>query len=320
MFLPANRSFLLLVTLMTAIARADQTASPMFDAKTPKADIEAVQKFMADYHERLRTEKFKGSPLHLAARSNERRVAEYLVKGNVDFYARDENQQLALDVPPGQTLNETRQYLRELNKTRNEFLAAVHEQKIERVKALLAADKSLAESRDIGDGWSAVMTACRFGNDELLRTLIAAGAPLNAVDFNTAQDALYVAAEKGHAGCLKQLLDAGADPNQTWTVNYGRLPMVMNALHVASWKGHSEIVRLLLAAKVDVNRRATSYAVFSPLHFAATEGHTEIVKQLLAAGADVGARDGRRNITALEMAEAGKHDETAAVLRGAAAK
>lgn len=92
--------------------------------------------------------------------------------------------------------------------------------------------------------------------------------------------------------------------------------MQMNALHVASWKGHAKIIPLLLAAKVDPNERVRSYTVFSPLHFAASEGHTEIVKLLLAAGADRQARDGRRGITALEMAEAGKHESTAAALRG----
>jgi ankyrin repeat protein len=256
------------------------------------------------------------SALHLAAQHNARRVAELLLTTGTDFYARDTNGQLPLDLPPGEEMNETRKWLRGINKARNEFLGAVHNQKIDEVKTLLAADKSLANARDIGDGWSGVMTACHFGNEELLRVLIAAGAKIDSTDFNNGQDSVFICAAKGQVGCLRVLLEAGADVKATWKINYGSLPMQMNALHVASWKGHGEVVRLLLASKADANERSKSYAIFSPLHFAATEGHTEIVKQLLAAGADRSARDGRRVITALEMAEAGKHEETAAVLRG----
>ena len=114
---------------------------------------------------------------------------------------------------------------------------------------------------------------------------------------------------------MKLLLKAGMKADVTWRVNYGSLPMEMNALHVAAWKGHVDVVKVLIDAKVDVNARAKAYPVLSPLHFAATEGHTEIVKSLLAAGADREAKDGRRGITALQMAEAGKRTDAAAVLR-----
>jgi ankyrin repeat protein len=256
------------------------------------------------------------SPLHLAARHDAGRVAAALLEGGADFYARDANGQLALDVPPGQRMNETRKRLRERNRTCNAFLAVVHEQKLDRVKELLAADETLAAARDIGDGWTAVMTACHFGNVELLRVLVAAGAPLDGADFHSGHDAVYVCADKGAAGCLRVLIEAGADVTRTWRVAYGALPMEMNALHVAAWKGHSDVLAVLLEAKVDPNARARSYAVFSPLHFAAIEGHAEVVRQLIDAGADTAALDGRRGITALEMAEAGKHEAVAAILRG----
>jgi ankyrin repeat protein len=257
------------------------------------------------------------SLLHLAARRNAVRSVEALVTAGADFYARDVNGQLPLDVPPGQTLNEARQWLRGVNRTRNAFLGAVHHQKVEEARQLLAADPSLARSRDIGDGWTPVMTACHFGNDALLRVLLDAGCPVTGEDFNSGQSALFVAAEKGHAGCVKLLLEAGADARQTWRVNYGSLPMQMNALHVAAWKGHEPVVAALLEAGVDVNERARAYPMFSPLHFAATEGHAGVLRLLLQADADTTARDGRRHITALQMAEAGKHTAAATVLREA---
>jgi ankyrin repeat protein len=180
---------------------------------------------------------------------------------------------------------------------------------------MLAADKSLAKSRDIGDGWSAVMMACHFGNPAILELLIAAGAPLNATDFNNDQDAVMVCAENGQADCLRLLIKAKVDVKRTARINYGRLPMEMNALHMAAWKKKPAIVGLLIEAGINVNTRAKSYAMFSPLHFAATEGDVESVSLLLKAGADKEAGDGRRNINALQMAEAGKHEACVELLR-----
>lgn len=254
--------------------------------------------------------------LHIAASKDARDVAEVLMAAGIDYYARDQNGQLALDVAPGETLNATRKYLREINKTRNDFLGVAFGQKIDDTKQMLAADPTLKRARDIGDGWTPVMAAVHHGNVALLKVLIDAGCMLDGEDFNNGFDAVYHSAEKGQAECLKLLIDAGVDMTRTWRVGYGSLPMQMNALHVASWKGHTEVVRLLLETKkLDVNTRAKSYAVFSPLHFAATEGHTEIVKLLLSVGADRTAVDGRRALNALQMAEAGKHAAAAAALR-----
>jgi len=258
---------------------------------------------------------FGRTPLHLAAMLNRASITDILIRAGADFYAQDANGQLALDVPPGETLNAARMHLREVNAHRNHFLTAVHQQQTDAIRAQLEHDKSLVSVRDVGDGWSALMIACFHGNSELVRLLIHAGARLDLTDFSSGFDAAYVCAEKGNGECMRLLLQAGVDPLHTWRVHYGRLPMQMNALHVAAWKGKADIVRVLLDARVDPNVRALSYAVFSPLHFAATEGHTEVVKILLEHGADPTARDGRRAITALEMAEQGKHSETAEVLR-----
>lgn len=255
------------------------------------------------------------APLHVAARHDARPVAEMLVAAGADFYARAANGQLPLDIPPGEALNETRNWLRELNRARNAFLKAVFERDLGRVKELLRADASLANARDIGDGWSGAMAACHFGDEALLEVLLDAGASPDAADFDTGRDAASLSAENGQAGCLRRLLDVGADVTRTGAVPYGSVSMRMNALHLASWKGHEAVVRLLLEAGADPNARAGSYAVFTPLHFAASEGHEAVVRLLLDAGADRQALDGRRGVTALQMAEAGKHEGTAAALR-----
>lgn len=256
------------------------------------------------------------SCLHLAARHDSANAARVLVKAGADLYARDDGTQLALDIPPGQALNSTRKLLREVNQSRNEFLGAVSKRDTERVKAMLGADPSLAQSRDIGDGWSAIMMACHFGDAATLKVLLNANA-VAGFDFHTQHDAFTVCALSGNAECLKLLLAKPYDPAASWRVQYGQLPMMMNALHIACWKGHTEVVKLLLdTRKFSTNDRARSYAMFTPLHFAATEGHTEILKLLLAAGADRTALDGRRGITALQMAQAGKHEAAIQTLAG----
>ncbi len=255
------------------------------------------------------------TPLHLAAAANRSGIAEMLIKAGADFYAFDANGQMPLDVPPGETLNAARQYLRTLNVHHNVFLEAVHKQQIETVRTMMEKDHSLVNALDIDNGWSPLMIACFHGNAEMVRMLINSGARMEDTDFHTGLDAAYFCAERGSGECMALLIRAGVDPSHTRRVIYGRLPMMMNALHVACWKGKTDVVAVLLQAGVDANARAKSYALFSPLHFAATEGHTEIVKLLLAHNADPTARDGRRAITAIEMAELSKHPETAAVLR-----
>lgn len=300
---------LLVVIAMTVLMMASVVSADMpspFENAINKNDLSTLKKLAAEGKIEFGSHPM---PLRLAAARDAKDVAEWLMANgtDLDFYDRDDNGQLPLDVPPGQELNATRKFLREINKRRNDFLDAVGKQDIERVKQMLAADKSLAKSRDIGDGWSVVMMACHFGDAALLEVLIAAGAPLDATDFNNGQDAVMICAEKGQPDCLRLLIKAKVDVNRTARINYGSLPMEMNALHVAAWKRMPAVVGLLIEAGVNVNARAKSYAVFSPLHFAATEGDAETVALLLKAGADKEARDGRRNINALQMAQAGKH-------------
>ena len=57
--------------------------------------------------------------------------------------------------------------------------------------------------------------------------------------MNEACTALYIAATKGHAGCVKMLLEARAGVNVPTAT--GRTPLTM-----ASYKGHAQVVRLLL--------------------------------------------------------------------------
>jgi hypothetical protein len=107
------------------------------------------------------------------------------------------------------------------------------------------------------------------------------------------------AARDGDAVRLRQLLAAGADPNQPAGVN--SWPPIMHAIH----KNQKESVRVLLKHGADPNYRAPLNA--TPLMMAAGYGYADIVAVLLDAGADPMVRDAH-GATALTMAVGGTSD------------
>lgn len=117
---------------------------------------------------------------------------------------------------------------------------------------------------------------------------------------NRGKTALQMAAEQGHAGIVKALLDANADPtlisDGQWT-----------ALHNAAEKGHLEVVRLLLDSHADVNAETSSG--MTALHWAAQNGHKGIV-ELIMQKPDVilAGRDAFMSTPLLRAAERGHED------------
>ena len=92
---------------------------------------------------------------------------------------------------------------------------------------------------------------------------------------------LHSAAEKGDTKTIKELLDGGADINESgmgWTV--GGPPIV----HAAKY-GQIESVRLLLDRGADINAKAGG--ITTALVLAALEGYADIAKLLIEKGADV---------------------------------
>jgi ankyrin repeat protein len=109
---------------------------------------------------------------------------------------------------------------------------------------------------------------------------------------------LYLAAEYGHSGAVKLLLDKGADVNA-----HGGY--YNNALQAASLRGHEAIVKLLLDKGANVNAQGGGYG--NALQVASLEGHEAIVKLLLNKGADVNAQGGYYN-NALQAALSKGHE------------
>ncbi|GAA1356547.1 ankyrin repeat domain-containing protein [Streptomyces beijiangensis] len=108
------------------------------------------------------------------------------------------------------------------------------------------------------------------------------------------------------------LLRAGADPDAP-DVD-GETP-----LYAAAVQGATDNVRRLLAAGASPDApSAGPGSEGTALCAAACWGETEVVRELLAGGADPHLReDNGAGKTPLEWAEAGPHEETAALLRAA---
>ena len=106
---------------------------------------------------------------------------------------------------------------------------------------------------------------------------------INARSFSGAT-ALHLAAQSGFVGCVRALIDQGADVNAL-TTSGQRTP-----LHLAAMQGHAECAQLLIDHSAGVNAApgaGSRYAGWTALHFAAENGHIECAQLLMAFGADL---------------------------------
>jgi uncharacterized protein len=150
---------------------------------------------------------------------------------------------------------------------------AIDADDVERVQSMMAADPSLASSRD-GQGVSALMRA-RYRSDRALVDAVMAGGP--TID-------VFEAASLGDVERLQELLDA--DPSLA-TVFSGD---GFTALHLPAFFGGVEAVRLLLDRGADVDAHGRGWMTGTPLNSAAAGGHTDVARLLLDSGADPDAR------------------------------
>lgn len=215
-----------------------------------------------------------------------------------------------------------------------EFLQAVREGNLEKVKKLVEQSRSLVDYRD-DNGVSAVLLAIYDGHRDLARYLAEKGAQLSVFDAaalgradlveaflnedpNLAHaysldgfTALGLACFFGNNEVVDLLLGKGSDPNAA-----SRNPMRVTPLHSAVANRDAEkafqMTKSLLRGGAEVN--VAQEGGWTPLHQAAAHGQTAIVKMLLEHGADSEAksRDGR---TPLEMAANGAHKEAEQLLR-----
>ena len=138
---------------------------------------------------------------------------------------------------------------------------AVHNNSMGCIKALLDAGANVSLAIDPNDNETALGQACRKGNASVVDLLLAAPTAsallIDRADDNGATP-LSWACQKGKPQIAAALLRAGADkekPN-----GKGGTPLML-CLSNGSDKGHLGCVRELVAAKVDVNRAGSTQAV-----------------------------------------------------------
>lgn len=107
-----------------------------------------------------------------------------------------------------------------------------------------------------------------------MTSLLLAGVSPDAAD-DEGFTALYVCCREGHSGCVRLLIEAGAD------IERG----LYSPLYVSAFMGHVECLQLLLYASAAVD--APTEEGFTPLIIACQEGRAACVSHLLTAGADV---------------------------------
>jgi uncharacterized protein len=145
-------------------------------------------------------------------------------------------------------------------------------------------------------GFTPLLFAARSGHVDVVRALIAAGAPVDdaAADGTSA---LVIASHSGHAQAALALLEAGANPNAAGS-GY-------TALHIAIRRGDVSVVKALLARGADPDVRlvkatparrlsddvalARPLVGATPVWLAANFAQAEIIGLLASAGANVAA-------------------------------
>ena len=200
----------------------------------------------------------------------------------------------------------------------------LHRQRKVNVKVIqLLLGKGADVNTQNQDGETALMQAVRCGNAEVVQLLLKGGADVGAVDTldNTAHVLAYrlghaelvkllegaapqkpparvrnaflrAAVERQDAGKVKELLEAGADPNYAFAVGYRQKNIRDTVLVLAAGREHAAIVQMLLDKGADVNAQGLVY----------------------------GSESGIKLGTALDAAEFHKHPDVIALLRRAASK
>ncbi len=124
--------------------------------------------------------------------------------------------------------------------------------------------------------------AVKNGDTKSVKQLINAGANVNETSTKYDKTPLMMAARDGSTEIVQLLIQAGADVNKQ-TSELGS-----TALLYAAEKNNTAIAKLLINAGADTNAAMKIYGI-TPLIFAADNGNIEIVKMLLEAGVDTEA-------------------------------
>jgi hypothetical protein len=188
-----------------------------------------------------------------------------------------------------------------------------------------------------GDAETPLITAASYGDAEVAKVLIEAGADIEAVSAPDSGGvpsgtALQHAAVFGMTGVIDVLVAAGAKVHSLeqaaaagdvtgWPLTRFTLESRIRALVFAADHQRLEVINQLIEAGTPVNQADAEWGRL-PLHVAAGNGRPASVRRLLAHGADPALRDPRHHCTPLEECQredrhldSPGHAEAEAILR-----
>ncbi len=177
-----------------------------------------------------------------------------------------------------------------------EFIDAAAQGDVAKVKEMLQADPSLAQSRD-ENGLSVVLKATYYGKRDVVEALLASGVELN----------LFEAAATGQTDRVRTLIEEDPALGNSYS------PDGFTPLSLAVFFGHPETVDALLAAGAEVNAASRETMKLTPLASAMATAQVEIARTLIAHGANVNAT-AESNLTPLHTAAARGNIEAATLL------
>jgi len=193
---------------------------------------------------------------------------------------------------------------------RTALLSAVRYGRDELITLLLNAGANVNARPQPCGGWTALQAAAKRGSIELVRILLEAGAEVNApAHFDLGRSALQAAAIQGHIELVRHFLNLGADVNAPAAESRG-----VTALQGAAIGGQLGIALTLLKAGADPNAQPSKFDGRTALEGAAEHGRLDMVQLLLNAGADIGGRDGKNAERARDLALKNGHAIVAEVL------
>jgi FOG: Ankyrin repeat len=177
-----------------------------------------------------------------------------------------------------------------------EFVDAATQGDVAKVKEMLHADPSLAQSKD-QNGLSVILKATYYGQRDVVAALLDSGVKLN----------VFEAAATGQTNRLRALIEE--DPALVNSYS----PDGFAPLSLAVFFGHAETVDALLAAGAEVSAPSRETMKLTPLASALAAGHNQIARTLIDHGAHVNAK-GASDVTPLHTAAARGNIEAATFL------
>ena len=212
------------------------------------------------------------------------------------------------------------------------FLEAVKTGDVDKVKSLLAEDKSLMEAKtersetpfilaahhdqvEVVDAMIELGFSMDFceavanGHTEIVKKMIIPNPDLNAAFSKDGWSGLQLAAYFGHADELDLLIGYGCDLDARSKSNYHA---GTTALLAAIAAGYDEFVDILCGKGANPNVADDTGA--TPMHAAAAKNNAEVVGILLERHADSTIKN-KNGKTALDIAIDGGHEDVAVILR-----